>query len=287
MALCLATLFSMRQHARMPLLILGVGIAEPPLARRAGHHRRIIARLIVRRHALTQALQARSLCFFFFHRHTSFGNSTRDCLKWELLPSCELDVNILCAERDSAGRRIRGVAIPAQENNTGRQRARRARRHSDSCATHLPGRPKSHPCDSRHNIASIGRSYRLSQICGRRQSNLPSPQRNQSCVGAAQTQDSDPGIPLCYCLPLAAAFRRSRSGEWIRDPLPEMTAVHLGSRKGERHMEYLVQMKLATYGRSAAQIQVCIIWDLTALDCAALQDLLGFSFPQCHNSKFT
>ena len=76
-ALCLAALFSRRQHARMPLLILGVGIAEPPPARRAVHSRRMIARLIVRRHALTQALQFRPLRFFFFHRHASCRHSTR------------------------------------------------------------------------------------------------------------------------------------------------------------------------------------------------------------------
>src|ERR1700674_1622779 len=80
-ALCLAALFSVWQHARMPLFILSVGIAEPPPAGHAVHSRRIIARLIVRRHALTQALQDRVVPFFFFHRDTSCRHSTRVYLK--------------------------------------------------------------------------------------------------------------------------------------------------------------------------------------------------------------
>jgi len=80
-ALCLTALFSRRQHAWMPSLVLGVGIAEPPPARRAVHRRRIIARLIVRRHALTQTLQVRAFRFLFFHRHTSCRHSTRLYLK--------------------------------------------------------------------------------------------------------------------------------------------------------------------------------------------------------------
>jgi len=40
----------------MPFFVFSVGIAEPPSARSAVHGRRIIARLIVRRHSLTQAL---------------------------------------------------------------------------------------------------------------------------------------------------------------------------------------------------------------------------------------
>jgi hypothetical protein len=80
-ALCLTTLFSRRPHARMPLLILGVGIAEPPPARRAVHRRRIIARLIVGRHALTQALEVRALRFFYIHWCTSCRHSTRVYLK--------------------------------------------------------------------------------------------------------------------------------------------------------------------------------------------------------------
>jgi hypothetical protein len=65
----------------MPLLILSVGIAEPPPARRAMHCRGIIARLIVTRHALTRAFQINSLSFFFVHRHTSCRHSTRVYLK--------------------------------------------------------------------------------------------------------------------------------------------------------------------------------------------------------------
>src|SRR5882724_8780589 len=66
--LCLAALFSrQRQHARMPL-VLGVGIAEPSAAFRAVHGRRMIARLVVRRHCLTRALRALDLDFLF-HCH--------------------------------------------------------------------------------------------------------------------------------------------------------------------------------------------------------------------------
>jgi hypothetical protein len=68
-------------HTRMPLLTLGVGIAEPLLADRAVHCRWITARLIGRRHPLTQATQVRALRVFFFHRHTSCRYSTRDYLK--------------------------------------------------------------------------------------------------------------------------------------------------------------------------------------------------------------
>jgi hypothetical protein len=45
----------------MPLFTLGMGIAKPSPARRTMHRGRIIARLIVRRYALTQSLQV-------FHR---------------------------------------------------------------------------------------------------------------------------------------------------------------------------------------------------------------------------
>jgi hypothetical protein len=54
--LCLATLLSRRHCARMPLLVLGVAIAEPPTASGAMHCREIIARLIARRYSLTEAL---------------------------------------------------------------------------------------------------------------------------------------------------------------------------------------------------------------------------------------
>jgi hypothetical protein len=50
----------------MPILIFGVGMAEPPAARGTVHHRWKVARLVVRRHPLTQAfyIALRS----FFHR---------------------------------------------------------------------------------------------------------------------------------------------------------------------------------------------------------------------------
>jgi hypothetical protein len=41
--LCLATLIASRQHARVPLFILGVGITEPPPTRRAMYGRRVSA----------------------------------------------------------------------------------------------------------------------------------------------------------------------------------------------------------------------------------------------------
>jgi len=61
----------------MPLFVLGVGIAEPPAARRAVHSRRMIARLIIGRHGLTQALQLLALVVLFSHRHASGHHSTR------------------------------------------------------------------------------------------------------------------------------------------------------------------------------------------------------------------
>lgn len=69
------------QRARMPLLIFGVDVAEPAAARHTVHRRRIIARLIVRRHALTQALRVRALRFFFIHRPGSCHHSTPVHLK--------------------------------------------------------------------------------------------------------------------------------------------------------------------------------------------------------------
>jgi len=53
----------------MPILVLGVSIAEPPPALRAVDGRREIARLIVRRHSLTQALYVLTLVFHFSHPH--------------------------------------------------------------------------------------------------------------------------------------------------------------------------------------------------------------------------
>ncbi len=55
--------------AWMPLIVLGARIAEPLPALRAVNSRRIIARLIVRRHSLTQSLQVLALVFLFFYRH--------------------------------------------------------------------------------------------------------------------------------------------------------------------------------------------------------------------------
>jgi hypothetical protein len=59
----------------MPLFVFGVSIAEPSAALRAVHRRRIIARFIVRRHCLAQALH------FFFHRRLGllFYASSRCC----------------------------------------------------------------------------------------------------------------------------------------------------------------------------------------------------------------
>ena len=54
--LCLAALITRRQHARMPLLILGVGITEPPPTRRAAYGRRVGARRIARRDTLAPPL---------------------------------------------------------------------------------------------------------------------------------------------------------------------------------------------------------------------------------------
>jgi hypothetical protein len=53
----------------MPPLILSVGIAEPPRARRAVYGRRIVARFVVRRHPLAQAFQVLALVFRFSYRH--------------------------------------------------------------------------------------------------------------------------------------------------------------------------------------------------------------------------
>jgi|HubBroStandDraft_4_1064222.scaffolds.fasta_scaffold514413_2 hypothetical protein len=52
MLLRFAALVSVRQCTRMPLVILGVSIAEPPTAPHTSYGRRIVARLIVSRHGL-------------------------------------------------------------------------------------------------------------------------------------------------------------------------------------------------------------------------------------------
>jgi hypothetical protein len=62
-----AALFSGWQRAWMPLVILGMRIAEPFSTRVAMHRRRVIARLVVGRHSLTQALV---VLFSFFHYRT-------------------------------------------------------------------------------------------------------------------------------------------------------------------------------------------------------------------------
>ena len=67
--LCLAALITRRQHTRMPLLSLGVGITEPFLTHRAAYGRRIGAGRIARRDALAQPLQVRAFIFLFFHPH--------------------------------------------------------------------------------------------------------------------------------------------------------------------------------------------------------------------------
>jgi hypothetical protein len=54
----------------MPLIILGVGTAEPSPALQAMKCRWVTARLVVRRHALTQARQVRASECLFFHCRT-------------------------------------------------------------------------------------------------------------------------------------------------------------------------------------------------------------------------
>ena len=50
------------------MLILAVGIAEPSTAPRAANRGRVVARLVVRRHRLTEVLQVRAFYFFSFHQ---------------------------------------------------------------------------------------------------------------------------------------------------------------------------------------------------------------------------
>ena len=57
------------QHARMPLLILSMGVAEPLTARRAAHARRVGAFHSDSRDALTRPLQVRALVSLFSHRN--------------------------------------------------------------------------------------------------------------------------------------------------------------------------------------------------------------------------
>ena len=51
----------------MPLLIVGVDIAEPPTAPRARNCGRMMAWLVVRRHRLTEMVRDRAIWFFIFH----------------------------------------------------------------------------------------------------------------------------------------------------------------------------------------------------------------------------
>jgi hypothetical protein len=62
-------LITRRHHARMPPLILGVGITEPLPARRAAYGRRVGAGHRAKCDALTQPLQVRALVCLFFHGH--------------------------------------------------------------------------------------------------------------------------------------------------------------------------------------------------------------------------
>jgi hypothetical protein len=63
------TLVIMRQHARMLLLILSVGVTEPSPTRPAVYGRRKRASFIVRRDALTQPFPVLAPAFCFFQQH--------------------------------------------------------------------------------------------------------------------------------------------------------------------------------------------------------------------------
>ena len=65
------------QHARVPLLILSMGITEPLLARRAAYGRWVGARRNAGRDALTRPLYIGARGFLFSHRNTSCRHSTR------------------------------------------------------------------------------------------------------------------------------------------------------------------------------------------------------------------
>ena len=72
--LCLAALITRRQHTRMPLLILGVGITEPLPTRRAAYGRRVVAGRIAKGDALAQPLQS-ALSFSFSSIRTTYPAS--------------------------------------------------------------------------------------------------------------------------------------------------------------------------------------------------------------------
>src|SRR6266550_3274891 len=73
-------LFTWWLHARMPPLILSMGIAEPLVARRAAYGRRVCARRSIRRHALTRPRQVHALVFHLISlvraHHTSCASAT-------------------------------------------------------------------------------------------------------------------------------------------------------------------------------------------------------------------
>jgi len=60
MVLRLAALLTGWQGTRMPLLIFGVGITEPPTASRTANRGGMRAWLVVTRYALTEMLQVRA-----------------------------------------------------------------------------------------------------------------------------------------------------------------------------------------------------------------------------------
>ena len=76
---CLAAQVTRRYDTRMPLLILSVGVTEPPVARRAVYGRRIVAgrNRRVRRPDTTAPGPPSRLSFLRWARHTSCRHSTR------------------------------------------------------------------------------------------------------------------------------------------------------------------------------------------------------------------
>jgi hypothetical protein len=53
----------------MPIFVLSMSVAEPPCASWAMHCCRITTRLIIGRHALTQALEVGAFLFVEFYEH--------------------------------------------------------------------------------------------------------------------------------------------------------------------------------------------------------------------------
>jgi hypothetical protein len=64
----LTALINGRQHARMPLLVLGMSITEPPVAFRAMHGRRVITRLIASETAWHKRPTSSPVFHFSHHR---------------------------------------------------------------------------------------------------------------------------------------------------------------------------------------------------------------------------